>query len=720
MALWHRTYTRHTVTILAVLVLPAACSRVGHPSSITAPETRPRLAVTPTSPDTPTVEAASLARDPAEIGAWDPGWDAWDVAVVGRYAYVAGGTGGLSVVDIQDPSDPHEVGAYRLPGRAATGEGAVVSDGRYAYLALGKDGLWILDVSDPTNPRAVFTLVGTDLPASRLALADDLLLVGAGDSGLRIVDVGVPTSPVQIGRYNASSRVADVAVAGQRVYLALGGAGLRVVDVSDPGAPVEIASFDPGWSVDRVRVAGRLAYVIDTPFGSPLPQRGGMHVMDIASADTPREIGQYTGLGSERGQVVDESEEVIADDEWGAVDLDVDGSYAYFVVRTDRGHALQVVDVGDPTHPRLVSTLPHPWRSLDDNVNIRVIDGHVYIAGSRAGLRVIRVADPAAPTEVGAVDTPDLIWDVAVDGHLAYAVASEYGLRIVDISDPSAPVEIGSLHPGWYGWTVDVADGYAYVGTSEDGLRIVDVRDPTRPNEVASFGLPPVDTGVNELTSRIDDEQIVGDLAYLATSFDTMVILDISNPAVPVQVGNFNTDSDGGAVHVVGRYGYVVEWSGGLVVVDVTDPTAPREVGRYDPPAFHATFDVNSPHVANDVYVADGYAYVAGMADGLHIVDVRDPAHPVLAARFIPPPQYGRPGQVLSVTVSNRYALVAADWGGLLVLDVHDPAHPVQRRAIDIHCATRQVVTQGDRAYIAATCSGIRIVDLAAAIGAER
>ncbi len=81
------------------------------------------------------------------------------------------------------------------------------------------------------------------------------------------------------------------------------------------------------------------------------------------------------------------------------------------------------------------------------------------------GLRVIDVSNPAAPVEIGALDTPDCAYDVEVVGDLAYVADSRIsGLRVIDVSNPAAPVEIGALDtPESSARDVEVVGGLAYV-----------------------------------------------------------------------------------------------------------------------------------------------------------------------------------------------------------------------------------------------------------------
>jgi hypothetical protein len=97
-------------------------------------------------------------------------------------------------------------------------------------------------------------------------------------------------------------------------------------------------------------------------------------------------------------------------------------------------------------------------------------------------------------------------------------------------------------------------------------------------------------------------------------------VVDVSDPAAPVEVGAYDPPGVVVSVHVAGDYAYVGD-EDGLRVVDVSDPTTLAEVGAYDLPWW-----------ADDVYVASGYAYVADGIDGLFVL-----RFPASASVSIPP-----------------------------------------------------------------------------------
>ena len=98
-----------------------------------------------------------------------------------------------------------------------------------------------------------------------------------------------------------------------------------------------------------------------------------------------------------------------------------------------------------------------------------------------SGLRIVDIANPAAPREVGYYDTPGAGEGVTVAGTYAYVADGYSGLRIVDIANPTAPHEVGYYNTPGYALGVTVAGTYAYVAHGDSGLRIVDIANPTAP-----------------------------------------------------------------------------------------------------------------------------------------------------------------------------------------------------------------------------------------------
>lgn len=76
---------------------------------------------------------------------------------------------------------------------------------------------------------------------------------------------------------------------------------------------------------------------------------------------------------------------------------------------------------------------------------------------------------------------------------------------------------------------------------------------------------------------------IQGEYAYVTIAAHGLAIIDISNPAVPVEVGYFDSgESASQGVSADGRFVYIADRPYGFRVVDVLDPANPVDVGVVD------------------------------------------------------------------------------------------------------------------------------------------
>ena len=101
--------------------------------------------------------------------------------------------------------------------------------------------------------------------------------------------------------------------------------------------------------------------------------------------------------------------------------------------------------------------------------------------------------------------------------------------------------------------------------------------------------------------------------------------------------------------------------------------------------------------------VAGNYAYVADEDDGLRVISVSDPAHPVEVG------YYGTPGWALGVAVAGNYAYVADENSGLRVVSVSDPAYPSEVGYCIAPDVASGVAVVGNYAYVADGHAGLQI-----------
>lgn len=212
-----------------------------------------------------------------------------DLVAAGSYLFVATARGGLQIFSIEDPLAPEEIGFFDAAGSA---NGVAVAP-PFVFLA-AYEGLEVIDVSNPWAPVEVERFETPNV-CRGVALDGDLAYVLAGwtpDLALYVIDVSTPWSPQRLGEWDLRqiSVLGDASIPGGRLWVSGGFAlvadpnrGLLVFDVSEPSCP-KFVTRSAFRGVTGVDVAGRYGFV--TSFAS------GLHILDLANACEPREVGR--------------------------------------------------------------------------------------------------------------------------------------------------------------------------------------------------------------------------------------------------------------------------------------------------------------------------------------------------------------------------------------------------------------------------------------------
>ena len=115
---------------------------------------------------------------------------------------------------------------------------------------------------------------------------------------------------------------------------------------------------------------------------------------------------------------------------------------------------------------------------------------------------------------------------------------------------------------------------------------------------------------------------------------------------------------------------------------------------------------LDTPGSAAAVALLDGLAFIADSAAGLHIVNVSNPAWPVLVGTF------DSPGTAMDVALHPPYALLADGATGYQAVLIEDPAHPVGVGTLPAGGFTYSIDVQGDVAVLAVGTLGVQFVDV--------
>ena len=230
------------------------------------------------------------------------------------------------------------------------------------------------------------------------------------------------------------------------------------------------------------------------------------------------------------------------------------------------------------------------------------------------------------------------------------------------------------------------------------------------------------------------DVKARGGLLYAATVSNGLVVFDVSQPASPELIGQYNVfagdqspenftnihniflSPDGNLIYAInhslaeGRFRLTVPTTD-LRIIDVSDPRSPKEVAR-----FATETDVGITHDLNIIERGGRLiAFLNYLGAGLLILDVTDPASIVELSTAKWDGTKSHSGWPFALEDKLYFAHTEEGYDRrLTILDVTDLANPSvvsrfsTREGISVHNAQ----VQGGVAYISYYIDGLRMVDL--------
>ncbi|MEK7546798.1 MAG: hypothetical protein AAB536_01310 [Patescibacteria group bacterium] len=220
-----------------------------------------------------------------------------------------------------------------------------------------------------------------------------------------------------------------------------------------------------------------------------------------------------------------------------------------------------------------------------------VINKIIYLSATasdktKADFFIVNATNGQSPYVVSKIDTGSGLNAIDAAGNYAYAANQDNNaqLQIMDITNAASPYVIKSFKlsgvsgNGAIGQSVFYSNGKAYVGTktaSGPEFHIVDVSNPAIPSDLGSF----------EVGADVNDILVSGNTAYLATSADNgeLMIFDVSDSSNITKTGSFDAAAgdDGKSVFVSGTTAYLGRTGGSsdFVIINVSNPASPQQLG---------------------------------------------------------------------------------------------------------------------------------------------
>ncbi len=230
-----------------------------------------------------------LAARNGVIASADTQATAVDICAVNNIAMVADSDAGVSIFNVFAGMNPVRVAQLKTPAIAM----AIASGGGLVAVAGGPGGLSIVDVSDPPNSRIAHQLTAAELGGDltiAVAVAADRAFAGTANGVVSMVEMssGLVLQQVAVG-----AALEDLAVEGTTLYLVAGGK-LRVFPFGSGGlipfGSVAVSGLQADGIVKRKRifVGNNVAYITAYP---------GYETFDVSNPDAPVRLGSIVDNG---------------------------------------------------------------------------------------------------------------------------------------------------------------------------------------------------------------------------------------------------------------------------------------------------------------------------------------------------------------------------------------------------------------------------------------
>ncbi|MHA1432842.1 MAG: hypothetical protein ACTSO7_03250 [Candidatus Heimdallarchaeota archaeon] len=325
------------------------------------------------------------ASNPGYVSNYSFGGEAMDVAVKGDYAFVANMDAGLSVIDISNISDLHEV--YNYKGNSLSPR-EITIEGNYAYVSDQIFCFSVFNITNPIKPVLIYKDVIMELGLG-VEIYGDYAFVCCNQDGLRIYDISDKEFIHLVGSRTDDGFTEGVYVKGQYAYCADTSDGLEIIDVSDVTHPIEVNEIgDRCYDADGV-----WKYLLT------LESSGYSVMLNIYDLTNPTSISLLTSVPLDSP----------------VKQLDVHGDWAFLSTQ----YGFEVINWYNYLTPSKVGGFYDGGQAEGADI----VNGTYYVADRWDGLEILTLAmpdhdDDRLPDniETGIYDTDPLVRDSDGDG----------------------------------------------------------------------------------------------------------------------------------------------------------------------------------------------------------------------------------------------------------------------------------------------------------------
>jgi hypothetical protein len=281
-------------------------------------------------------------------------------------------------------------------------------------------------------------------------------------------------------------------------------------------------------------------------------------------------------------------------------------------------------------------------------------------------------------------------YNIDINDNIAYLSLNQNDLYVIDISDVNNPCYMAHLN-NCYAETIEYGDGYIFAHDNNDEIRIIDVLVPDYPVMLGKI------TEDNISGFAYDDFNVfMGARVFEDTLDYSFSVYDVNDHIRPTHVTSIPFPDSAENICISNNLAVVAAGNSGILILDVSDPANPVLTGQC------------SVGYAEYLDVQDNYAFAYVNDNNLNIVNLDDPANPESISEI----SISGCGQI---SVTSDYAFVAEGTYGLEVIDISNPYEPFSSTLIPpdhMNASVKASQGQDDIIFIAASYDGLTVVDI--------
>lgn len=627
-------------------------------------------------------ENPELLEDPKFVTDFDPSKFVHALEVDDKYVYVANDSEGLLVLSktalwpdvfpTDDDGEEKKVIIIPTPGDVidvAIGE-------KYIYALDSKEGVLVIKMKDLKDldgdkiPYETFPIVGRGVNIKRF---DNQLFVANDENQLLRYSISNPKNLEEQAIFGFESQVNGFTLRGDNLYLATESSGflIRKNSPTPGGDEDKVGEFTEINPVKDVTLKGNYALVA--------AGKEGLLVLSVKEPSNIIKIGQEKSVS----------------------DANLSFWIDNFVYVADGRDALKTFGL----------TIEFEYNAEKKDIqqgqyhDVVVEDDIAYIAAGDFGLQVIDVKTSTRPKNLYYSDLPidkenkDEARALAIYDDSVYVAYKKEGLREFDISEKKEnPGKTDNTY-STEGEANDlfIKDHYAYVAVGSAGLQIFDISVKNAKGFVENT--PGDASGVF----------VVDDYAYVADGNQGLQIIQVSDPQKPTRKNSVDTPGTATAVYVAEMknatgekrlYAFVADGNEGLFFVDVTDPLGPLT---------GVSFEINGESddkFANDLIVRGRTVYLLDQSYGLVTIEIPEDFEPYQRGNL------PTPGHAKGLFLEDNLNFVSDGDRGLRIIETEDKDNPVEIGFYDSPKNILKIITDGTNAFLVDGDSGFWVLSL--------